>query len=156
MFGSDASIGTGNRYVLGNLIGRGRMAEVFVGQFNGLHGFTKPVALKRLLPALANDRGFVERLIAEAKLLVGMHHGNIVSVLDLVHDDNNVFIVMEHVDGPSLRQFLHARGPRLLPLGIATYIVQFAAAGLEFAHTLPAGAIVHADISPSNLLLTTS
>ena len=70
MFGSEAI--AGNRYVLGNLIGRGRMAEVFVGHVNGLHGFKKPVAIKRLLPALANDRVFVDRLIAEAKVLVGL------------------------------------------------------------------------------------
>jgi serine/threonine-protein kinase len=132
------------------------MAEVFAGNALGSHGFQKPVAIKRLLPELANDHVFVERLIGEAKLLVGMQHGNIVSVLDLARDGDDVFLVMEFVDGPSLRQLLKARGPRGLPLGVATYIVQSAAAGLEFAHVRPGGAVIHADISPSNLLLTTS
>jgi serine/threonine protein kinase len=144
------------RYVLGELLGRGGMAEVFAGHVIGSHGFQKPVAIKRLLPELANDKVFVERLIGEAKLLVGMTHGNIVSVLDLARDGDDVFLVMEFVDGPSLRQLLKARGPRRLSLGTATYIVQAAAAGLEFAHARPGGAIIHADISPSNLLLTTS
>ncbi len=144
------------RYVLGDLLGRGGMAEVFSGFVMGSHGFQKPVAIKRLLPELANDDVFVERLIGEAKLLVGMQHGNIVSVLDLARDGDDVFLVMEYVDGPSLRQLMKARGPRLLPLGVASYIVQSAAAGLEFAHVRPGGAIIHADISPSNLLLTTS
>ncbi|HEX5059984.1 MAG TPA: serine/threonine-protein kinase [Kofleriaceae bacterium] len=144
------------RYVLGELLGRGGMAEVFAGHVLGSHGFQKPVAIKRLLPELANDHVFVERLISEAKLLVGMTHGNIVSVLDLARDGDDVFLVMEFVDGPSLRQLLKARGARGLSLGNATYIVQAAAAGLEFAHARPGGAIIHADISPSNLLLTTS
>lgn len=132
------------------------MAEVFAGSSIGDHGFQKPVAIKRLLPELANDHVFVERLISEAKLLVGMQHGNIVSVLDLARDGDDVFLVMEFVDGPSLRQLLKARGQRGLPVGVATYIVQAAAAGLEFAHARPGGAVIHADISPSNLLLTTS
>src|SRR5215218_10071097 len=68
------------RYVLGDLLGRGGMAEGFAGHVIGAHGFQKPVAIKRLLPELANDHVFVERLIGEAKLLVGMTHGNIVSV----------------------------------------------------------------------------
>jgi len=132
------------------------MAEVFAGSSLGDHGFQKPVAIKRLLPELATDHVFVERLIGEAKLLVGMQHGNIVSVLDLARDGDDVFLVMEFVDGPSLRQLLRSRGQRGLPVGVATYIVQAAAAGLEFAHARPGGAVIHADISPSNLLLTTS
>ena len=144
------------RYVLGDLLGRGGMAEVFAGHVMGDHGFQKPVAIKRLLPELANDKVFVERLIGEAKLLVGLQHGNIVSVLDLARDGEDVFLVMDFVDGPSLRQLLKARGTRGLPLGVASYIVQSAAAGLEFAHNRAGGAIIHADISPSNLLLTTS
>ena len=142
--------------MLGDLLGRGGMAEVFAGHVMGSHGFQKPVAIKRLLPELANDHVFVERLIGEAKLLVNMQHGNIVSVLDLAREGEDVFLVMEFVDGPSLRQLMKARGPRNLPLGVATYIVQSAAAGLEFAHARPGGAVIHADISPSNLLLTTS
>jgi len=144
------------RYVLGELLGRGGMAEVFAGQSMGSHGFQKPVAIKRLLPELANDGVFVERLIGEAKLLVGMAHGNVVSVLDLARDGDDVFLVMEFMDGPSVRQLLKARGTRGLPIGVATYIVQMAATGLEFAHGRPGGAVIHADISPSNILLTTS
>ncbi len=141
---------------MGDLLGRGGMAEVFAGHSVGDHGFQKPVAIKRLLPELANDEVFVDRLIEEAKILVGMQHGNIVSVLDLAREGDDVFLVMEFVDGPSLRQLIKARGARGLSLGVATYIVQSSAAGLEFAHARPGGAIIHADISPSNLLLTTS
>lgn len=144
------------RYELGELLGRGGMAEVFAGHSMGDHGFQKPVAIKRLLPELASDHVFVERLIDEAKILVGMQHGNIVSVLDLAREGEDVFLVMEYVDGPSLRQLIKARGQRGISLGIASYVLAAAAQGLEFAHTRPSGAIIHADISPSNLLLTTS
>ena len=86
------------------------MAEVFSGYVLGSHGFQKPVAIKRLLPQRAKDRVFVDRLIREAKLLVGMQHGNIVSVLDLARDGNDVFLVMEYVDGPTLGGFVCAAG----------------------------------------------
>ena len=147
------------RYVVGERLGRGGMAEVFAGHALGSHGFQKPVALKRLLPELAGDEGFVERLVDEAKLLVGMQHGNIVSVLDLVREGDDVFLVMEYVDGPSLRQLQQAREAGKAPpisLGLATHVVAAAAAGLEFAHRRRGGAVIHADVSPSNLLLTTS
>lgn len=144
------------RYVLGELLGRGGMAEVFAGHAHGSHGFQKPVAIKRLLPELANDHVFVERLIGEAKLLISLQHGNIVSVLDLARDGDDVFLVMEFVDGPSLRGLLKGRGARGIPFGVASYIIQSAAAGLEFAHARPGGAIIHADVSPSNILLSTS
>src|SRR5689334_6455838 len=144
------------RYVLGDLLGRGGMAEVFAGHSLGDHGFQKPVAIKRLLPELASDHVFVDRLIEEAKLLVGMQHGNIVSVVDLSRDGDDVFLVMEFVDGPSLRQLLKTRGAKGLSLGVATYIAQAAATGLAYAHARPTGAVIHADISPSNILLTAS
>ena len=84
---------------------------------------------------------FVERLIGEAKLLVGMQHGNIVSVLDLARDGDDVFLVMEFVDGPSLRQLLKARGAR----GSAARRRRRTSSsrpppGLEFAHGRPGGA----------------
>ena len=149
----------GGRYVLGEVLGRGGMAEVYAGHALGSHGFQKPVAIKRLLPELADDEGFVERLIDEAKLLVGMAHGNIVSVLDLVREGEDVFLVMEFVDGPSLRQLQQARTANKaekISLGLATHIVAAAGAGLEFAHRRRGGAVIHADVSPSNLLLTTA
>lgn len=149
----------GGRYILGELLGRGGMAEVFAGRALGSLGFQKPVAIKRLLPTLAQDAEFVGRLVDEAKLLVSLSHANVISVLDLVREGDDVFLVMEFVDGPSLRQLLGAhatagRGP--LPLSLATYLIQCACAGLEYAHARPTGAIIHADISPSNLLLTTT
>src|SRR5258706_11431201 len=105
------SVPGGLQYVPGPLIGRGGMAEVFVGYALGSHGFKKPVAIKRLLPELANDDELVERLVDEAKILVGMQHSNIVNVLDLARSGDDVVLVMEFVDGPSLRRLMHAHDP---------------------------------------------
>ncbi len=101
------------RYVLGERIGKGGMAEVFIGHAIGARGFRKPVAIKRLLATRAGDLDSIERLIGEAKLLVGLQHGNVVSVLDLVCEGDDVFVVMEYVDGPSVRQLLKLRGEQL-------------------------------------------
>ncbi|MGE0871164.1 MAG: serine/threonine protein kinase [Kofleriaceae bacterium] len=141
------------RYVLGELLGRGGTAEVFAGFSVGEQGFRRPVALKRLLPQLANDPLFLGRLTSEAKMLVGMQHGNIVSVLDLAREGSDTFLVMDLIDGPSLAQLQQARRHAAMSYGLASYIVQSAAQGLEFAH---GRMIVHADVSPSNLLLTSS
>jgi serine/threonine-protein kinase len=134
--------------VLGELLGRGGMAEVFAGHSHGSHGFQKPVAIKRLLPELANDHVFVERLIGEAKLLISLQHGNIVSVLDLARDGEDVVLVMEYVDGPSLRQLIKARGQRGIPLAVASYVVQAAAARREDEHSRRRRCKLHDDRSP--------
>lgn len=133
------------------------MAEVFDGRSLGSHGFEKRVAIKRILPELAGDQTFTSRLVVEAKLAVAMQHVNIVQALDLVRDGRDVFLVMEFVNGPTLRRLLqerYAAGAGPLPLGLSTFLLHEAAAGLDYAHTQPGGAVIHADISPSNLLIS--
>ena len=127
------------------------MAEVFAGHAVGEHGFRKPVAIKRLHRSIADAPILVRRLIDEAKLVASMQHGNIVRVVDLVRDEKDVLLVMELMDGPSVRQLMnrHAR----LSFGLAAYIVEMAATGLGFAHDQN---VIHADVSPSNILLTRS
>ncbi|HRC57008.1 MAG TPA: serine/threonine-protein kinase, partial [Kofleriaceae bacterium] len=145
------------RYEVGELLGRGGMAEVFDGRSLGSHGFEKRVAIKRILPELAGDQTFTSRLVVEAKLAVALQHANVVQVLDLVRDGQDVFLVMEFINGPTLRRLLQERyvsGAGPLPPGLSTYVLHEAAAGLDYAHCQPGGAVIHADISPSNLLLS--
>ncbi len=145
------------RYEVGQLLGRGGMAEVFDGRSLGSHGFEKRVAIKRILPELAGDSSFTSRLVVEAKLAVAMQHVNIVQALDLVRDGHDVFLVMEFVNGPTLRRILqerYATGAGPLPVGLSSFILHEAAAGLDYAHTQAGGAVIHADISPSNLLIS--
>ncbi|MEZ4359634.1 MAG: protein kinase [Kofleriaceae bacterium] len=142
---------------MGALLGRGGMAEVFDGRSLGSHGFEKRVAIKRILPELAGDQTFTARLVVEAKLAVALQHANIVQALDLVRDGRDVFLVMEFINGPTLRKLLQERylvGAGPLPLGLAAFVLHEAAAGLDYAHTQPGGAVIHADISPSNLLIS--
>jgi serine/threonine protein kinase len=144
----------GGRYILGELLGRGGMAEVFAGRAMGSLGFQTRVAITRLLPERARDDEFVSRLVAEAKLLVGLQHTNVISVLDLVRDGDDVFLVMGS-SAAGARQLITVRRQRRRPCrGLAAHVVQTACAGLEYAHGRPTGAIVHADVSPSNVLLT--
>src|SRR5213080_66873 len=77
------------------------MAEIFRGKPVAAGGFEKPVAIKRILPHLSQDKRFVELLIAEAKVLSLLKHRNIVQIFG-VGDDGQYFLVMEYVDGKDL------------------------------------------------------
>jgi hypothetical protein len=140
------------KYTLGDLLGKGRVAEVFAGHAAGAEGFEKPVAIKRLVPEFASDRAFVDRLIGQAKRLVQLRHSNLVSVLDLVRDGDDVYLVLDLVDGPSVRRLLDKLGDEQLPLGIVSQIIQSAAQGLAYAHSQT---ILHGGLTARNVLLTT-
>src|SRR3954451_20037486 len=76
------------------------MAEIFRGKAVAAGGFEKPVAIKRILPHLSQDKRFVELLIAEAKDLSLLKHRNIVQIFDVgLGDDGQFCLVMEYVDG---------------------------------------------------------
>lgn len=147
------------RYTLLEPIAAGGMGEVFRAQVSGAHGFQKTVAVKRILPEFAHDPEFVVRFVAEAKLTVSLSHANIVQVLDLGRTDEELYLVMEYVDGADLGRLLSAMRARNIqtPLEIALHIGAEALKGLGYAHeraNAEARAIVHCDVSPSNLLLS--
>ena len=148
----------GDRYEIGEVIGRGGMAEVHEGRDLRLG---RRVAIKILRPDLATDPTFQARFRREAQSAASLNHPNIVSVYDTGQDtlqpegDNGEpavvvpYIVMEYVDGMTLRQLL-ASGRRLLPeraLEIAAGILS----ALDYAHR---HGIVHRDIKPANVMLT--
>ncbi|HUJ63513.1 MAG TPA: serine/threonine-protein kinase [Kofleriaceae bacterium] len=150
------------RYELLDRIGVGGMAEIFRGKAVAAGGFEKPVAIKRILPHLSQDRRFVELLIAEAKVLSLLKHRNIVQIFDVgLGDDNKYFLVMEFVDGKDLRAVqsaLEARRRRI-PFDLVLHIGAEICEALEHAHTAraPDGkpmSLVHRDVSPSNVLLS--
>jgi len=148
----------GDRYEIGEVIGRGGMAEVHEGRDLRLG---RRVAIKILRPDLAKDPAFQARFRREAQSAASLNHPNIVAVYDTGQDtlqpegDNGEpavvvpYIVMEYVDGMTLRQLL-ASGRRLLPeraLEIAAGILS----ALDYAHR---HGIVHRDIKPANVMLT--
>jgi serine/threonine-protein kinase len=141
------------RYELLERLGAGGMAEVFRAKAFGAHGFEKVVAIKRILPALANAPNFEKRFITEARVAVTLTYSNIVQVLDFGRCDNSLFLVMEYVDGVDLERLLqrHRAEGRPLQLEAALHIGIEFAKGLDFAHRHN---VVHRDISPSNVLLS--
>ena len=137
------------------------MGQVFRATARGAHGFYKTVAVKRILPELAKDPEFVVRFVGEAKLAVSLGHANIVQVFDLARAGDELFLVMEYVDGADLAELSHALREREQrpPPGIVAQIGLGILKGLVYAHERldEAGrpySIVHRDLSPSNILVS--
>ena len=135
----------GDRYRIVRHLAKGGMAEVYVAEDQLLN---RSVALKVLFPQLAQDDAFVERFRREARAAASLNHHNIVSVYDFGEDDGSWFIVMEYVDGPTLRDIIRREGP-MDPARTAEIGAEVAAA-LAAAH---AQGIVHRDVKPANVLI---
>jgi serine/threonine protein kinase len=150
------------RYELLDRIGVGGMAEIFRGKAVAAGGFEKPVAIKRILPHLSQDKRFVELLIAEAKVLSLLKHRNIVQIFDVgLGDDGKYFLVMEYVDGKDLGAVFKGLEVkrRRMPFDLVLHIGAEICEALEHAHSAraPDGkpmSLVHRDVSPSNVLLS--
>jgi serine/threonine-protein kinase len=135
----------GERYRVVRHLARGGMAEVYLGHDQLLD---RPVAIKVLFPELAADESFVERFRREARAAAGLNHHNIVSVYDFGEDEGAWFIVMEYVDGPTLRDIIRADGP--MDPAEAVQIGAEIAAALATAHE---HGIIHRDVKPANVLI---
>jgi serine/threonine protein kinase len=133
------------RYRLDQLIARGGMASVWLGR-DELLG--RRVAVKTLHPDLAHDEALRGRFRQEAVAAAGLTHPNIVATYDTGDDAGTAFIVMELVDGESLRQLLDRR--KVLDPPEACAIAHQVAGALEHAHRM---GIVHRDIKPANVLV---
>lgn len=149
----------GRYRVLGRLA-KGGMAEVLLGALDGAAGVSRAVVIKRVLPHLAEESQFRTMFLDEAKLVAGLRHPNVVSVLELGEDDGLLFLVMEYLQGEGLddlsARVLH-HGTSLEPR-LAAFIIAEACAGLHAAHTHtdPSGQplnIIHRDVSPHNIFL---
>src|SRR5688572_4968679 len=100
-------------------------------------GVIREVALKRLLPQLANDKKFIEDFVREAKLAANLHHPNIVRILELGRNNSTYFIAMELVTGQSLLQLMKlAWSMRLMtPIGVVVAIFAELLDALDYAST---------------------
>ena len=141
----------GGRYELGELIGYGGMAEVHRGRDVRLG---RDVAIKVLRADLARDPSFLNRFRREAQAAAGLNHPSIVSVYDTGEDvaaDGTVapFIVMEYVEGRTLRDIIKAEGR--LPARRAMEITADVCGALDFSHR---NGLIHRDIKPANVMIT--
>ena len=134
-----------DRYELSKRIGRGGMADVFLGRDRLLD---RQVAIKVLFPEFAVDPNFVERFRREAQAAANLSHPNIVSVYDWGKHSGTYFIAMEYVHGRTLADILRTNGR--VTAKQAAEIASEVAAALGFAHE---AGLVHRDIKPANILI---
>ncbi|NJM90845.1 MAG: protein kinase [Myxococcales bacterium] len=147
-------------YVVYERLGVGGMATVHRARELGIEGFERIVALKRLLPHLAEDATFIRSFVREAKLASLLHHVNVVQIFELGRVGTQYFISMEHIDGKDLRKMLrqarrHAGPP---PIGVTLGLLLQLCDALDYAHTMVGEdgvplRLVHRDVSPSNILI---
>jgi serine/threonine protein kinase len=137
------------------------MGEVFKAQSLGVDGFERIVAIKRVLPDLAEDREFVTMLVDEARIAAQFTHPNIVQIYELGKCDDTYYIAMEYVPGRDLMRILDLlkRQNERMAAAQACYIASRICLALDYAHrrTDPSGKaleVVHRDVSPSNVLVS--
>jgi eukaryotic-like serine/threonine-protein kinase len=135
-----------NRYEIDAVLGQGGMAKVFKGTDRVLG---RTVAVKVLSPQFAGDHQFVSRFRREAQAAAALNHPNIVSVFDTGDQGDVHFIVMEYVEGRTLRDAIRQEGP-ILPER-AVEITEEVARALAAAHE---AGLVHRDVKPGNIMLT--
>jgi serine/threonine protein kinase len=149
------------RYTLLRRLASGGMGELFLAQPADAPKGEQLLAVKTLLPAMADDPDVVIMFLDEARLAAQLHHPNICQISDLGQEDGVLFMALEFIHGEDLDRLQRAlvKAGLKLPLPLAARLVADAARGLHFAHQLadangkPVG-FIHRDISPHNILVT--
>ncbi|HLL71511.1 MAG TPA: serine/threonine-protein kinase, partial [Pyrinomonadaceae bacterium] len=137
----------GEKYRLDRLLGRGGMGAVYAGMHVELE---RPIAVKMLLPDSVSDPQALERFRREARAAARLNHPNVANTYDYgALADGEAYLVMELLDGQTLREYLNADGS--LPVKLAVEIACQVADGIGAAHH---SEIVHRDLKPSNIILT--
>lgn len=146
-------------YLLHKKIATGGMAELFLSDYVREDGFRRRVAVKRILPHLAQNPDFIRMFTREARLAALLHHPNVIQIFDYGKIGNAYFIAMEYIDGKDLGEILWAL-KQGLPVDHAIYIISEICKGLDYSHskrddkTREPLDIVHRDITPQNLLIS--
>jgi len=157
MTGAAGSFGP---YVVYEELGTGGMATVHRAELTGMEGFTREVALKRMLPQLAVNEEIVKSFVREARLASFLQHANCAQTYELGNIGGTYFIAMELIRGRSLEQIMD-RCTKLgltMPVPIALAILNQMLDALDYAHNLkddtgqPLG-LIHRDVSPANILI---
>jgi beta-lactam-binding protein with PASTA domain/predicted Ser/Thr protein kinase len=133
------------RYRVARKLGGGGMADVYLAEDQELG---RRVAVKILHERYANDDQFVERFRREATHAAGLSHPNIVSIYDRGETNGSYFIVMEYVEGRTLKELIRARGP--CPIAVAIAYTRQILSALRYAHR---NGVIHRDIKPHNVIV---
>ena len=151
-----------DRYELLCPIAEGGMASVWVARLKGKHGFEKLVAIKTILPKYASDERFQQMFLDEARIASGIEHTNVAQIMDLGDEHDVLYLVMEWVDGDSVSKLMRAveKKKSALPYGVVCRILADVCGGLHAAHELKGAdgkllGVVHRDVSPQNILVST-
>src|SRR5262245_826309 len=136
------------RFTVKRLVAAGGMGEVYLGEDTTLH---RLVAIKRVAPRLRSDLSYRKRLLREAQRTSELHHPRVAAIFDVIEEGNELFLVMEYIDGVTLRQRMVMKEPITVEQfwNIAIQIAE----GLAVAHRK---GIVHGDLKPENVMLTTA
>lgn len=123
-------------------------------------GFERPAAVKKILPAYAEDAEFIALFRREAELAAQLHHPNVIQLFDAGRSGDSYFLAMEFVDGLPLHKLIRQH-PGPMPLPAATFVAFELCAALEYVHELrsPDGAplrLIHRDLNPPNVLISKS
>lgn len=149
------------KYLLLEKLATGGMAQLYRAKIVGVQGFEKFVALKQILPHLAEEKEFLGSFIDEAKLAALLQHQNIVQIYDFGNIEDTYFITMEYLFGKDLRMIAEKAREQNLAFSLehCLYIISRVCSGLDYAHKLkdfhgsPLN-IIHRDISPQNIIIT--
>ena len=157
----DATVRRLGRYQIIGRLATGGMAEVYLALSGDVPGFRTLVVVKRILPHLASNAQFIRMFLDEARLAALLDHPNIVRIIEVGHDGEDYFLVMELVQGKPLSAVLRkaAREHKPPSPALTSYLISQAAHGLAYAHTLTDGdgrplGVVHRDVSPQNVLIS--
>jgi serine/threonine protein kinase len=149
------------KYLLLERISVGGMAEVFKAKSFGVEGFEKILAIKRILPSMAEDQEFIEMFIDEAKIAGQLSHANICQIFELGRIGDSHFIAMEYVWGKDLLQIQNRfrRLKQQMQPVMAAFCASKICEGLDYAHRKKdaqgkALGIIHRDVSPQNVLVS--
>ncbi|MCX4245856.1 serine/threonine-protein kinase [Paraliomyxa miuraensis] len=148
-------------YLLLERVSVGGMAEVYKAKEYGVEGFERTVAVKRILPHVAEDDEFIAMFKDEAKIAVQLNHGNIAQIYNLGNEQDSFYIALEYVAGRDLRAIFQ-RAQQMgqpMPVAQACYIIMKICEGLDYAHNKKDKynrplSIVHRDVSPPNILVS--
>ncbi|MBX3268920.1 MAG: serine/threonine protein kinase [Sandaracinaceae bacterium] len=153
------AICTFGRYEILGRIAFGGMAEIFLGRETTSLGAVRYLAIKRILPHVADDEQFVEMFLDEARLAIQLNHANICHIYEFGELDDAFFIAMEWVNGVPLGKLIRrARAAGGLPAEVAVRVIADIAGALAYAHNARDAVgrpleIVHRDVSPHNIMV---